>query len=150
MRISHGYDVKWQNDPFVELAEQALDVFSTSTQPGRFLVDIFPFLQHVPDWFPGTAWKEFAKKGIKLREDLYSVPYEWTLSQMVCLLTLCFLLLTLTQSQREGHAIPSFVSEHLSDLTPGDTETEEVVRNVGVSLYGGGIPLCPLCDSELS
>ena len=87
LRISHGYDVKWQNDPFIELAEQALDVFSISTQPGRFLVDIFPFLQHVPDWFPGTAWKEFAKKGIKLREALYSVPYDWTISQMVCPLT---------------------------------------------------------------
>ncbi len=87
LRISHGYDVKWQNDPFVQLAEEALDIFSISTQPGRFLVDILPFLQYVPDWFPGTAWKEFAKRGTKLREALYTTPYEWTKSQMVCLLT---------------------------------------------------------------
>jgi hypothetical protein len=96
LRISHGYDVKWQNDPFVELAEQALDVFSTTTQPGRFLVDIFPFLQYVPDWCPGTAWKDFAKKGIKLREALYDIPFEWTKSQMVCLLTRGLPLLTRT------------------------------------------------------
>jgi hypothetical protein len=86
LRISHGYDVKWQNDPFIELAEQALESFSTSTQPGRFLVDIFPSLRHVPDWFPGISWKEFAKKGTKLREALYTTPYEWTKSQMVCTL----------------------------------------------------------------
>lgn len=54
--------------------------------PGRFLVDVFPFLQYVPDWFPGTAWKEVAKTGIKLREALYTIPYEWTKSQMVCTL----------------------------------------------------------------
>ena len=86
MRISHGYDVKWQNDPFIELGEQALDSVSTLTVPGRFLVDVFPFLQYVPDWFPGTAWKEVAKTGIKLREALYTIPYEWTKSQMVCTL----------------------------------------------------------------
>jgi hypothetical protein len=94
LRISHGYDVEWQNDPFVELAEQALDVFSISTQPGRFLVDIFPFLRHVPDWLPGTAWKEFAKKGTKLREALYTLPFEWTKLQMVCLPTRDLPLLT--------------------------------------------------------
>jgi len=85
LRISHGYDVKWQ-DPLIELAEQAIDSFSITTQPGRFLVDVFPFLQYVPDWFPGTAWKEFAKNSKKLREALYTIPYEWTKSQMVCIL----------------------------------------------------------------
>ena len=86
LRISHGYDVLWQNDPFVKLAEQALDAFSIATQPGRFLVDIFPSLQYVPGWFPGTAWKEFARRGAKLREDVYAIPYEWAKSQMVRLL----------------------------------------------------------------
>jgi len=141
LRISHGYDVKWQDDPFIELAEQANASFSVTTQPGRFLVDVFPFLQHVPDWFPGTTWKEFAKNGIKLREALYNIPYEWTKSQMVCILTHIPPLLTrkYSHSQREGRAITSFVSDHLSDVSPGDSETEEIVRNVGVSLYGGGI-----------
>jgi len=35
--------------------------------------------------------------------------------------------------------MPSFVSNQLNGVSPGDTETEEIVRNVGVSLYGGGI-----------
>jgi hypothetical protein len=40
--ISHGYEVKETNDPFVELANQATEQFSIATAPGGFLVDLIP------------------------------------------------------------------------------------------------------------
>jgi hypothetical protein len=42
LRISHGYEVKETNDPFVELADKATDEFSLATAPGGFLVDVIP------------------------------------------------------------------------------------------------------------
>ena len=42
LRISHGYEVKEHNDPFVELADQATEQFSLATAPGGFLVDLIP------------------------------------------------------------------------------------------------------------
>lgn len=42
LRISHGYEVKENNDPFVKLAEQATEQFSLSTAPGGFMVDLIP------------------------------------------------------------------------------------------------------------
>jgi len=42
LRISHGYEVKEHNDPFVGLADQATEQFSLATAPGGFLVDLIP------------------------------------------------------------------------------------------------------------
>jgi hypothetical protein len=45
LRISHGYEVKETNDPFVDLADTALEQFSLATTPGGFLVDVVPICQ---------------------------------------------------------------------------------------------------------
>jgi hypothetical protein len=42
LRISHGYEVKENHDPFVDLADRAVDQFSKSTATGAFLVDVIP------------------------------------------------------------------------------------------------------------
>ena len=42
-RISHGYQVQDDHDPFIALAENAVHIFSMSTAPGAFLVDVVPF-----------------------------------------------------------------------------------------------------------
>jgi hypothetical protein len=35
--------VKEDNDPFVDIADQALSAFAESTVPGAWMVDTFPF-----------------------------------------------------------------------------------------------------------
>jgi hypothetical protein len=40
LRISHGYEAKGNNDPFIDLADRAVDKFSPCTVPGAFMVDI--------------------------------------------------------------------------------------------------------------
>jgi hypothetical protein len=42
-KLTYDYDMKQENDPFVELAEKAADNFSQSAAPGAWLVDIFPW-----------------------------------------------------------------------------------------------------------
>ena len=42
LRISHGYEVKEKDDPFVTLADEATVQFSLSTAPGGFLVNLVP------------------------------------------------------------------------------------------------------------
>ncbi|KAG2042433.1 cytochrome P450, partial [Suillus americanus] len=58
LRISHGYEVKENNDPFIDLADRAMDQFSRSAAPGAFTVDIMPFLAN-----------------FKTREDMVSTPW---------------------------------------------------------------------------
>jgi hypothetical protein len=47
LRISHGYEVKENNDPFIDLADRAMDNFSRSSAPGAFMVDIVPFCKTI-------------------------------------------------------------------------------------------------------
>lgn len=42
LRISHGYQVKEHQDPFVDLADKAVEQFSMSTATGAFMVDVLP------------------------------------------------------------------------------------------------------------
>jgi hypothetical protein len=47
-------------DPYVEIAEEALEGINEATAPGKFLVEIFPIMKHIPSWFPGAGWKRKA------------------------------------------------------------------------------------------
>ncbi|KAG1879756.1 hypothetical protein F4604DRAFT_1679347 [Suillus subluteus] len=61
LRISHGYKVKKNDDPFVELADRTVSQVSHG-RLGNFMVDILPFLAKVPAWFPGAGFKRIARE----------------------------------------------------------------------------------------
>ncbi|KAJ7937382.1 cytochrome P450 [Mycena leptocephala] len=82
LRISHGYEVKEVNDPFVQLAEQATEQFSLSTAPGGFMVDLIPALRHVPTWFPFTGWRRKANTWAATLNQLVEQPYSFVKHQM--------------------------------------------------------------------
>ncbi len=42
LRITHGYKIKEDNDPFITLADQVMLHFSLATAPGGFIVDLIP------------------------------------------------------------------------------------------------------------
>ncbi|KAJ7162570.1 cytochrome P450 [Mycena crocata] len=82
LRISHGYEVKENNDPFVQLAEQATEQFSLSTAPGGFMVDVIPALRHVPTWLPFTGWRTKADAWAATLNQLVEQPYSFVKHQM--------------------------------------------------------------------
>ncbi|KAJ7202634.1 cytochrome P450 [Mycena pura] len=60
LRVTYGYQTASEGDKFVALAEEVLAAFSIASQPGVWLVDIIPWLRHLPSWFPGTEFKRTA------------------------------------------------------------------------------------------
>ena len=60
MRISYGIDLKEADDEYYKMAEHMGLVAEEITVPGRFLIEIFPWLQYVPEWFPGAGFKIWA------------------------------------------------------------------------------------------
>ncbi|PPQ65600.1 hypothetical protein CVT26_000549 [Gymnopilus dilepis] len=82
LRITHGYEVKETNDPFVELADKATEQFSLATAPGGFLVDLLPALRYVPLWFPGANFKRKALEWSKTLHDMVDGPYAFVKQQM--------------------------------------------------------------------
>ena len=128
-----------QNDPFTSLAEEVSAGFGRANQPGRYLVDTLPWLQFVPEWFPGAGWKKTAKEWKQVCTRVRNTGYEWTLEQIVRNLEggdLAFIFLI--SCQKQNKAIPSFISEHLQHLDPDDAEGVEVLKRVATSFYGAG------------
>ncbi|KAJ3563160.1 hypothetical protein NP233_g9121 [Leucocoprinus birnbaumii] len=120
LHISHGYEVQGSNDPFIEVADIALEQFSLSTAPAKFLVNLIPSLSLVPDWFPGTRFKTIAREWAKKLEEMIEGPHQYVKDQM-----------------SSGSATSSFTSNLLKepDITP---EKEFEIKWSAGSLYAGG------------
>jgi cytochrome P450 len=120
LRISHGYEVKENNDPFIDLADRAVDQFSRAITPGAFMVDIVPFLANVPEWFPGAGFKRLAREWSKTREDMVATPYKFVKDQMAA-----------------GIALTSFTSNLLEGRTLS-AEEDDMVMWSAATLYATG------------
>ncbi|KAI0517762.1 cytochrome protein [Xylaria bambusicola] len=63
LKMVYGYTVEpHKPDPLVQVVDEAMTYFSETFAIGARLVDFIPALQHVPEWVPGTGWKQYAKK----------------------------------------------------------------------------------------
>ncbi|KAG1907690.1 cytochrome P450 [Suillus fuscotomentosus] len=120
LRISHGYEVKENNDHFVDLADHAMDQLSRSTDTGAFMVDIMPWLAKVPEWFPGAGFKRLAREWRQTLEELVEAPHKFVKDQMAA-----------------GVAPVSFTSNLLKGRTLS-AEEDNMVKWSAVSLYTGG------------
>jgi len=92
------------------LAEEAQHKFDQATQPGRFLVDVFPWLRFVPEWFPGAGWKKTAREWRRLSDQMFNAGYEWALEQIVGILEDAELKMTFVvlPEARQGHPFLHF------------------------------------------
>ncbi|RXW14495.1 hypothetical protein EST38_g11359 [Candolleomyces aberdarensis] len=59
MRVAYGFDDIRRNEELIHNAEALIVGFADAVVPGRYLVNIFPSLKHVPSWFPGAGFKRF-------------------------------------------------------------------------------------------
>ncbi|KAG1852552.1 cytochrome P450 [Suillus subluteus] len=119
LRISHGYEVKENDDPFVDVADRALDQWSRVTAPGAFVADVVPFLLKAPEWFPGAGFKRVAREWHDTLEEMVSAPYKFVVDQMAA-----------------GIAPESFTSNLLGG-SPLSAEDEHVVKWSAATLYAG-------------
>ncbi|KAG2034085.1 cytochrome P450 [Suillus americanus] len=115
LRISHGYEVNENNDPFVDVADRALDQWSRVTAPGAFVADIVPFLVKAPEWFPGAGFKRLAREWHDTLEEMVSAPYKFVAA---------------------GIAPESFTSNLLGS-SPLSAEDEHIVKWSAATLYAG-------------
>ncbi|KKA21750.1 Cytochrome P450 oxidoreductase OrdA-like protein [Rasamsonia emersonii CBS 393.64] len=120
LKLAYNYTVEpHKNDPLIDLADTALDLFSRSAATGAYLVDVIPALKHIPEWFPGAGFKRKAKEWRKVFIDLAERPYAFVKQQM-----------------KQGINEPSYVSQLLEQGNL-DEEEEFVIKWSSASLYGG-------------
>ena len=94
MNTVYGIDVTEKNDKYVAIAEKGASIFSEITVPGRFLVELFPWLAHLPAWFPGARFKQIAREWKKDILAVRNVAFDAVMDDMVY--STCKLLPSLT------------------------------------------------------
>lgn len=87
MSVVYGIEVLPEDDPYVRLAELAVQPLIVASTPGAFLVDTFPILKAVPDWMPFAGFKRKAKAWRKLARAMVDVPFEAAKRNIVSLLS---------------------------------------------------------------
>lgn len=123
--LTYGYHVNDEHDEFVEIIERVLKGFATVALQGAFLVDYVHWLAKLPDWFPGTGFKQVAMLMQRDLLDLVEKPYKFVKDQLAT-----------------GAAHQSFVGYHLEgrSLT---LEEEHDIKWTALSLIAAASDTTP-------
>ncbi|KAJ7935934.1 cytochrome P450, partial [Mycena leptocephala] len=125
MDITYGIRVRSSDDPYINIAKEAMHGLSIASIPGTFLVDTIHALKYVPDWVPGAKFKHRAKEWRKAARDLLNIPFAET-----------------KRNISMGTAATSFTSLNLralDDFTSGEREEQEaVVKAAAANMYAAG------------
>ncbi|KAF8671716.1 cytochrome P450 [Rhizoctonia solani] len=121
IRMVYGYKVDSAQDPLVQSAEKVMSIFSDIMTPGRWMIEVFPFLRYLPTWFPGTAFHQMVASSRPVLHSFAENTFTFVKSESL-----------------KGTAEPSFTSKLLeSDSSEGITSEEELhVKRIASSLYG--------------
>ncbi|PIL29135.1 cytochrome P450 [Ganoderma sinense ZZ0214-1] len=84
LKILYDIDVKDENDAYVEISEVALAGPLEGMVPGKFMVEFFPFLRHIPPWVPGARSQKLWAKWMAAGDRLKNVPFEHAKVKLVC------------------------------------------------------------------
>ncbi|CAE6335752.1 unnamed protein product [Rhizoctonia solani] len=125
LRLAYGYQPESPDDPFLKDLQLTFhNVFEAGMQT-NFLVNTFPVLSRIPDWFPGTGWKRIGREWGVQQDRAKTEPYEWLKAQVT-----------------SGNYQPSLLSPLLQDhsLLSGLSiaERDKRLKEVGILMFGGG------------
>ena len=83
MKIVYGIAVQESDDPYISIAEEALNGVAEAGIPGAFWVDMFPILKYVPSWFPGAGFQKKAARWREATNTMAEKPFHHVQEQLV-------------------------------------------------------------------
>ncbi|TFK18954.1 cytochrome P450 [Coprinopsis marcescibilis] len=125
VKLTYGVHKKDRVEYYAKLFDDALEPPMRAAIPGSYLVDIFPWLKYVPEWFPGAGFKKEARKGKELGRRFADEPLEEALKLM-----------------HSGSGEPYFVATAHADADSAggiDPNRLRFIRDVGASVYSAGV-----------
>ena len=66
LRVTYGIEIADRDDDYLKMMERVAHGGDGILAPGRFYVEVFNFLQYIPEWFPGATFK---RESSRLRRD---------------------------------------------------------------------------------
>ncbi|KIJ68050.1 hypothetical protein HYDPIDRAFT_83068 [Hydnomerulius pinastri MD-312] len=132
MALVYDYNVTGIDDPIVAHVERALDIAVKAVRPEvAAVIATFPFLKHLPPWFPGAKFKRSALLSRKYIAEWVEAPFKYVKKNMAA-----------------GTAAPSMVSDALLRIQESARTEEEVillekaVKEASASAYAGKCYTC--------
>ncbi|KEQ59892.1 putative cytochrome P450 [Aureobasidium melanogenum CBS 110374] len=126
LKVVYDYTIEpFKKDPLVDLVDEAMEQFSQASVPGRWMVDIFPFLANLPSWVPGTGFQKTAAAWRQTLGDVANVPYDYAKQQ--------------GKNKQTSHA--DFVTKSIGQAQDGktlDATDEQAIKWTAASIYLGG------------
>ncbi|KAF5336269.1 hypothetical protein D9758_016051 [Tetrapyrgos nigripes] len=133
LKVVYGHNMKFKNDHYVELADQAVRGLSEAIAHGSFLVDFVPALSYIPSWFPGATFKKKAELWAHDSKETRDGPW-----------------VDLKKSFDNGTGIPCFAIDSLEKFK-NSKHMEEVIKNCsGVAFVAGADTASILTVSTIS
>ena len=87
LSVMYGYDVRPKDDYFVQLVESTRPAFGIGLSP-KWLVNSFPALRHIPSWFPGASFKQYASSINRKIVETQEATYKYAMTTSVRLMML--------------------------------------------------------------
>jgi cytochrome P450 len=121
--MTYDYTIEpHKEDPLVRLVDEALDQFSQAAVPGKWLVDVMPWLEFLPEWLPGVQFKKTARLWEKTTLAMADTPYSYVRQRM-------------TLGLNQPSYVSKMVEQHDSNPSPDE---EHVIKWTAATLYGAG------------
>ncbi|KAF8684070.1 cytochrome P450 family [Rhizoctonia solani] len=124
-QLAYGYTAKEKPDPYFDAAHESDHNAARAAMITTFYVNIFPFLNYIPEWIPGTGWKRTIRAWRKQKDYALDAPFRWTQDQV-----------------RQGTNADSIIADLLQDqgITSGLSveERDNRLKELGHVLFSGG------------
>ncbi|KAG9079815.1 hypothetical protein FRC06_007437, partial [Ceratobasidium sp. 370] len=124
MHSAYGWKVEDTSDMFVLNAKQAVEHITRGCLASNFMVNTFPVLNRVPDWFPWTGWKSVAKAWREADYNAVNDPYNWTKAEM-------------GKVMHEPSMVESMLGQ-ARRLGMNSSEADDYVKEIAFILFAGG------------
>ncbi|KAF8992164.1 cytochrome P450 [Cyathus striatus] len=108
------HPVRSHNDKLFKIASEVGAAQGNSGPIGSTIVDLVPILRHFPSWFPGAYYAGLARRHKATVRKMFDFPFE-----------------LVRENMKNGTALPSFLTFHLSNISSGDSETNTAEHAAG-------------------
>ncbi|KIJ15177.1 hypothetical protein PAXINDRAFT_34612, partial [Paxillus involutus ATCC 200175] len=128
MSAVYDYEPIPRNDPMVHIVDSFTQAFIPAVTPEKaLLLKFFPFLLHIPDWFPGSSVKCEARTSYEWAIKMIETPYQHVQKRM----------------EASQHPTFSMVSDHITRMQkcdePHRSQYETALKHASASAIIGTV-----------
>ncbi|KAH7303916.1 cytochrome P450 [Stachybotrys elegans] len=125
LKATYGYAVEPHGtDPLVSLVDYMMECLASTFVPLSWLPDIFPFLIHLPEGFPGAqSFQEVARRCKEVINAVVDAPYSLVKNQ-------------LSENSNRPSFVASLIQEYTKEDGTIDAEDELAIKRSAGIMYG--------------